>query len=134
MAATSGCNFLMSRSCLVPINRAMTPSIILLKSMEGSPSPDGGFTGLRLRLLQPYLTEHFIVTCWMRRRQETQRGMAPQRSPREWVSDDLHQIRRAIAQVFDGDPAFRFVGSGRGQHTVAAVAAFTLGEIHSFVR
>src|SRR5208282_6914125 len=31
----------MSRSCLVPINRAMKLSMILLKSMEGWPSPDG---------------------------------------------------------------------------------------------
>jgi hypothetical protein len=41
MAAMTGCNFLMSRSCLVPINHATTWSTNLATSMDGSPSPDG---------------------------------------------------------------------------------------------
>src|SRR5580698_2306417 len=35
MATTRGCNFLMSRSCLVPINRATTVSTALATSMKG---------------------------------------------------------------------------------------------------
>src|SRR5580700_676774 len=35
MATTRGCNFLMSRSCLVPINRATTVSTALATSMRG---------------------------------------------------------------------------------------------------
>src|ERR1700726_846445 len=39
MAATEGSNFLTSRSCLVPINRAMTLSISFATSMEFSLFP-----------------------------------------------------------------------------------------------
>ena len=39
--AMTGINFLMSRSCFVPINRATTPSTTLGTSMGGWPSASG---------------------------------------------------------------------------------------------
>src|SRR5208337_87861 len=72
MESTSGWSFLRSRSCFVPINRATTRSITWATSMDGYSFPGG--SKLCSRSHRPFhsaLCQHFIVTCWMRARQDS---------------------------------------------------------------
>src|SRR5579863_139396 len=69
MAATDGSNFLTSRSCLVPINRAMTLSITLATSMGFSLFPVTPIGPAAMKRSQIGQREHFILSVSMGLRQ-----------------------------------------------------------------